>query len=243
MIEILFSDLKHDFKKNPYFYIDHKLDEEESSEYLTTTRFGHSLKKKFNSLEDYIDWKESINPDFKRKGQYFQDGEDSLEELNMFDNYSEDICGISWDTSFLGEWLIQNFNPKIYNFDFIFLPQMTIIRFLNKISKKAEIKIKLLGDLSEQIHTYYYTSTWFQEYFLGLFRTEEYVGLWHIIFEKGTNPLSRIFYREIEINAKNDNSNPDYGLEGSSLPIFQEILGKLLIEIIIYDYYRRKKNA
>jgi hypothetical protein len=248
MIEILF-DLEQDFKKNSYFYKDQL--NKKFSEYLTTTRFGNTLKKKFNNLEDYIDWKESIiGPYLKRKGQYFQDEEDSLDELDEFDNYSEDICGISWPTSFFGKWLIQNFNAEIYNFDFILLPQMTVIRFLNKTSKKAEIKIKLVGDISKQTQinnfSYYNISTWFQRYFLGLFWTEgegDRSMTWPIMFEIGTNPLSRIFHREIKINEKKDVSDPDYGLEGSFLPIFQEILGKLLIEAIVYDYYRRKKNA
>ena len=231
MIEIVFSDSEHDFKKNPLFCLS-----EDHKEYLTTRRFGYCLKKAFGDLEDYADWKNSLYLiDLKKAGMDFGDEDDSLEELDQLDNYSEELCGISFNSILLGEIFLKNLGEN-YDIDFTFLPnpEMIIIRFLDKKFRKTRIKIKLVGQL-ELDHGYYYNiNLALQQYFTDLFKNKEDNKFRpYSLFHVGEHTIDRIF------NAEKTLYVPDYH-ERDFLPVFREIIGKMLIEIIVYDYYGRK---
>lgn len=237
MIEIVFSDLEHDFKKNPLFC----LSGDHHKEYLTTRRFGYCLKKAFGDLEDYADWKNSLYLlGLKKVGIDFNDENDSLEELDQLDNYSEELCGISFNSILLGEIFLKNLVQKEnYDIDFTFLPnpEMIIIRFLDKKFRRTRIKIKLVGRLDLDHDYYCNVNLALQQYFTDLFKNNEDNNFRpYSLFHVGEHPIERIFNAEKTLHV------PDYR-ERDFLPIFREIIGKMLIEIIVYDYYGKKKNA
>lgn len=234
MIEIVFSDLEHDFKKNPLFCLS-----EDHKEYLTTRRFGYLLKKAFGDLEDYSDWKNSL-PGLKKVGIDFGDENDSLEELDQLDNYSEELCGISFNSTLLGEIFLKNLVRKEnYDIDFTFLPnpKMIIIRFLDKKFRKTRIKIKLVGQLELDLDYYAYNvNSVIQQYFLDLFQNDE-DDYRHSLFQDGEHPIECMFNAEETLYHSLTNV-----CEKEFLPVFREIIGKMLIEIIVYKYYREKKK-
>lgn len=236
MIEIVFSDLEHDFEKNPFFCLS-----EDHKEYLTTRRFGYCLKKAFGDLEDYSDWKNSSYLlGLKRVGMDFDGEDNSLEELDQLDNYSEEFCGISFNSTLLGEMFLKNLGRKEnYDIDFTFLPnpEMIIIRFLDKKFRKTRIKIKLVGRLKLNYDSYNVNST-IQHYFADLFQNCESSYYLYSMFYVGEHPIERIFNAEETLYHSLTNIR-----EKEFLPIFREIIGKMFIEIIVYDYYGKKKNA
>lgn len=237
MIEIVFSNLEHDFKKNPLFC----LSGDHYKEYLTTRRFGYCLKKAFGDLEDYADWKNSLYLlGLKKVGIDFGDENESLEELDQLDNYSEELCGISFNSILLGEIFLKNLVQKEnYDIDFTFLPnpEMIIIRFLDKKFRRTRIKIKLVGRLDLDYYAYNINSI-IQQYFIDLFQDEDECLYRQSLFQDGEHPIERMFNAEGTLYHSLTNVR-----EKEFLPVFREIIGKMLIEIIVYDYYRGKKEC
>lgn len=236
MIEIEFSDLEHDFKKNPLFCLS-----KDYKEYLTTRRFSYHLKKAFGDLKDYTDWKNSLHLlGLKRVGIDFDDENDSLEELDQLDNYSEELCGISFNSILLGEIFLKNLGRKEnYDIDFTFLPnpEMIIIRFLDKKFRKTRIKIKLVGRFELDYHSYSIINLALQQYFTDLFNEDNNFRPYSL-FHAGEHSIERIFNAEEAIRNQTDIRKS----EKEFLPVFREIIVKMLIEMIVYNYYR-KKNA
>lgn len=249
MIEVIFSNLKQDLKKSSYFYTE-KISScdkfwDGPIKSLTTPRFGTILKNSFADLEDYANWKNSLNIILKYPGIDWE-GDSSIEELDEFDNYLEKICGIAWNPVKLGDKYLKHLNNEKYELDFTFLPEMTIIRFIDKKTNQAKLKVKLLGDIytsfGDKSTLIYNFPTYFKEFFINLFYGMPTIPTpsqkWKSTsFQFGENPIDRLLYTATRINTEDETENR---VEKILFPIFQEILGKLLIELIVYNYYKEE---